>query len=90
MIELIVFLQRKDKLFTCKTAKRFEAMSSSEISFAQTTRLIYFVLRLEYKYHKLIQNASDRSGELPGAPQCVGDDDDDEEEVGYVRIFGVL
>jgi hypothetical protein len=45
---------------------------------------------LEYKYHKLIQNASDRSGELPGAPQCVGDDDDDEEEVGYVRIFGVL
>ena len=38
-------------------------------------------LRLEYKYHKLIQNSSDRSGELPGAPQCVGDDDDDEEEV---------
>ena len=43
-----------------------------------------FILRLEYKYHKLIQNASDRSGELPGAPQCVGDEEDDEEEVGYV------
>ncbi|XP_028408031.1 UPF0577 protein KIAA1324-like [Dendronephthya gigantea] len=40
--------------------------------------------RLEYKYHKLIQNASDRSGELPGAPQCVGDDEDeDEEEVHF-------
>lgn len=39
--------------------------------------------RLEYKYHKLIQNSSDRSGELPGAPQCVGDDDDDEDEVHF-------
>jgi hypothetical protein len=48
----------------------------------------HLFLRLEYKYHKLIQNASGHPGELPGAPQCVGDDDDGEEEdVRYVGIY---
>ncbi|XP_046839798.1 endosome/lysosome-associated apoptosis and autophagy regulator family member 2-like [Xenia sp. Carnegie-2017] len=42
--------------------------------------------RLEYKYHKLIQNASDASGELPGAPQCVGDEEDDEEDVHFKGV----
>ena len=48
--------------------------------------LLYKNKRLEYKYHKLIQNSSDQQGELAAAPQCVGDDDDDEEEVGLSNV----
>ena len=51
---------------------------------------ILIIVRLTYKYHRLVAS-SDRPGELPQVEKCVVDDDEeDEEEVREVALFSIL
>ena len=42
--------------------------------------IIYNLHRLTYKYHRLVQNNSDKPGELPAVERCVVDEDEEDEE----------
>ena len=43
------------------------------------------LIRLTYKYHRLVQNSSDKPGELPQVERCaVDEDEEDEDEVSII------
>ena len=42
--------------------------------------IVYNLHRLTYKYHRLVQNNSDKPGELPAVERCVVDEDEEDEE----------
>ena len=51
---------------------------------------ILIIVRLTYKYHRLVASG-DRPGELPQVEKCVVDDDEeDEEEVREFPLFSIL
>lgn len=45
------------------------------------------LLRLEYKYMKLVESSSGKDGELPAAESCGLHDDDDEDETSDRVVF---
>ncbi|XP_068712559.1 endosome/lysosome-associated apoptosis and autophagy regulator family member 2-like isoform X1 [Montipora foliosa] len=42
--------------------------------------------KLTYKYHRLVQNSSDKPGELPAVERCVVDEDEEDDEEVQFRI----
>ena len=42
--------------------------------------ILLYLYRLTYKYHRLVQNSSDKPGELPAVERCVVDEDEEDDE----------